>query len=103
RGLAYVLVGEDGELGGPVAKNLSENELAGLAEKVGAVPGDCIFFAAGAVGPSRALLGAARNESARRAGLIDGSRFEFVWVVDAPMFKPVDVADDDVALGHSAW
>ena len=103
RGLAYVLVGEDGELGGPVAKNLSETELAGLAAKVGAEPGDCIFFAAGAVGPSRALLGAARNEIARRVGLIDESRFEFVWVVDAPMFKPVDVADDDVALGHSSW
>ena len=103
RGLAYVLVGEDGELGGPVAKNLSESELAGLAAKVGAAPGDCIFFAAGAVGPSRALLGAARNEIASRVGLIDDSRFEFVWVVDAPMFKPVDVADDDVALGHSAW
>jgi len=103
KGLAYVLVGEDGELGGPVAKNLSESELAGLAAEVGAAPGDCIFFAAGAVGPSRALLGAARNEIASRVGLIDDSRFEFVWVVDAPMFKPVDVADDDVALGHSAW
>ena len=47
RGLAYVLVGEDGELGGPVAKNLSESERGGLASKVGASPGDCIFFAAG--------------------------------------------------------
>ena len=103
RGLAYVLVGDDGELGGPVAKNLSESELAGLAAAVGAAPGDCIFFAAGAVGPSRALLGAARNEIARRVGLIDESRFEFVWVVDAPMFKPVDTEDDDVALGHSSW
>ena len=103
RGLAYVLVGDDGELGGPVAKNLSESELAGLAAAVGAAPGDCIFFAAGAVGPSRALLGAARNEIARRVGLIDDSRFEFVWVVDAPMFKPVDTEDDDVALGHSSW
>ncbi len=103
RGLAYVLIGEDGELGGPVAKNLSESELAGLAATVGAEPGDCIFFAAGGVGPSRALLGAARNEIARRVGLIDESRFEFVWVVDAPMFKPVDGEDDDVALGHSSW
>ena len=103
RGLAYVLVGEDGELTGPVAKNLSERELAGLAAAVGAAEGDCIFFAAGSIGPSRALLGAARNEIARRVGLIDESRFEFVWVVDAPMFKAVDVADDDVALGHSAW
>ena len=47
RGLAYVLIGEDGELSGPVAKNLSESERAGLAEFVGAKPGDCVFFAAG--------------------------------------------------------
>ncbi|MES1171411.1 MAG: aspartate--tRNA ligase, partial [Actinomycetota bacterium] len=103
RGLAYVLVGEDGELGGPVAKNLSETELAGLAEATGASAGDCIFFAAGERDASQALLGAARGEIARRVGLIDDSRFEFVWVVDAPLFKPVKTDDDDVALGHSAW
>ncbi len=103
RGLAYVLVGEDGTLSGPVAKNLSETELAGLAEAVGAGNGDCIFFAAGETDASRALLGAARNEIARRVGLIDESRFEFVWVVDAPLFKPVKADDDDVALGSSAW
>ena len=47
RGLAYVLVGENGELSGPVAKNLSEDERAGLAAHVGAKPGDCVFFSAG--------------------------------------------------------
>jgi len=103
KGLAYVLVGEDGTLGGPVAKNLSETELAGLAKAVGAEIGDCIFFAAGEAEQSRALLGAARNEIAKRVGLIDESRFEFVWVVDAPLFKPVRSDDDDVALGTSAW
>jgi len=103
RGLAYVLVGEDGTLGGPVAKNLSETELVGLAAAVGAQNGDCIFFAAGEAEQSRALLGAARNEIAKRVGLIDESRFEFVWVVDAPLFKPVRSDDDDVALGTSAW
>ena len=103
RGLAYVLVGEDGELGGPVAKNLSDGELAGLAEVTGASAGDCIFFAAGERDASQSLLGAARSEIARRVGLVDESRFEFVWVVDAPLFKPVHAGDDDVALGHSAW
>ena len=48
KGLAYVIVGDDGELAGPVAKNLSEAERAGLAAHVGAAPGDCVFFAAGA-------------------------------------------------------
>ncbi|WP_279107196.1 aspartate--tRNA ligase [Gordonia paraffinivorans] len=117
RGLAYVLVGEDGTLSGPVAKNLSEEERAGLAAHVGANPGDCVFFAAGEVKSSRALLGAARGEIASRLGLIPGAGSEasgpstsaddwaFVWVVDAPMFEPAAeaTASGDVALGHSAW
>jgi len=105
RGLAYVLVQEDGELGGPVAKNLSEEERAGLAAHVGAQPGDCVFFGAGAVKSSRALLGAARLEIGRRGGLIDESAWSFVWVVDAPLFEPADeaTAAGDVAVGSGAW
>ncbi|GHJ60991.1 aspartate--tRNA ligase [Nocardioides sp. OK12] len=105
RGLAYVLVGEDGTLGGPVAKNLSDDEKEGLAAHVGAEPGDCVFFAAGATKPSRALLGAARLEIGRRCGLIDESAFAFTWVVDAPLFEPASdaVASGDVAVGAGAW
>ncbi len=105
KGLAYVLVGEDGTLGGPVAKNLTDTERAGLAAHVGAQPGDCIFFAAGAVKSARALLGAARGEIAARGGLIDPAQWAFVWVVDAPMFEPTTeaVASGDVAVGSGAW
>ncbi len=95
RGLAYVLFNEDGTLGGPVAKNLSESEQAGLAALVGAAPGDCAFFAAGSAKDSRALLGAARVEIGRRLGLLDPDVFAFTWVVDAPMFEP---AADAVAV-----
>ena len=105
KGLAYVLVQEDGELGGPVAKNLSEEEKAGLAAHVGAAPGDCVFFAAGPTRSSRALLGAARLEIGRRCGLIDESAYAFTWVVDAPLFEPASeaVASGDVAVGAGAW
>ncbi|MGZ4499235.1 MAG: aspartate--tRNA ligase [Nocardioidaceae bacterium] len=105
KGLAYVLVQEDGELGGPVAKNLTEEERAGLAAHVGAEPGDCVFFAAGPVKPSRALLGAARLEIGRRGGLIDESAWSFVWVVVAPLFEPAGdaTAAGDVAVGSGAW
>jgi aspartyl-tRNA synthetase len=105
RGLAYVLVQEDGELGGPVAKNLSEDERSGLAKHVGAKPGDCVFFAAGPVKSARALLGAARLEIGRRCGLIDEDAWSFLWVVDAPLFEPTAdaTASGDVALGYSAW
>ena len=105
KGLAYVTVAEDGTLGGPVAKNITEAEREGLAAAVGAEPGDCIFFAAGTVDASRALLGAARLEVGRRCGLIDDDEWSFVWVVDAPLFKPSAEAraEGDVALGESAW
>ncbi|UMB67712.1 aspartate--tRNA ligase [Mycobacterium paraterrae] len=105
KGLAYVLVGDDGTLGGPVAKNLSDAERDGLAAHVGAEPGDCIFFSAGAVKPSRALLGAARDEIAKRLNLIDPDAWAFTWVVDFPLFEPADeaTAAGDVALGSGAW
>ena len=102
KGLAYVLVQEDGELAGPVAKNLSDAEREGLAARVGAVAGDCIFFAAGQADEARALLGAARNEIASRLGLVKEGSYEFVWVVDAPMFQSV-AGSDDVAVGKGEW
>jgi aspartyl-tRNA synthetase len=102
RGLAYVLVGADGELGGPVAKNLSEAERAGLADAVGAKPGDCVFFAADRASRARALLGAARLEIGRRLGLIDESAWSFLWVVDAPLFEAVEDTED-IAVGSGAW
>jgi aspartyl-tRNA synthetase len=94
RGLAYVLIdAESGELRGPVAKNLSEAHLAGLADKVGAKPGDAVFFAAGKRTAAQELLGAARLEIGRRGGLIDEAAWRFLWVVDFPMFEPIEDAN----------
>ncbi|MEI7943968.1 MAG: aspartate--tRNA ligase [Actinomycetes bacterium] len=90
KGLAYVVIGDDGTLSGPVAKNLSEVEIAGLPSLVGAKNGDVIFFAAGDRNSSLALLGAARIEIGKRCDLIDASKWEFLWVVDAPMFEQTD-------------
>ena len=105
RGLAYVLVGENGELGGPVAKNLSETERAGLAAAVGASPGDCVFFAAGLRSQALGLLGATRLEIGRRLGLIDEGAWAFCWVVDAPLFEPAAeaVKAGDIAVGTGSW
>ena len=90
KGLAYILVNTDGTLGGPVAKNLSEQELAGVVAAAGAANGDAIFFAAGDRVASQNLLGAVRNEIGKRCGLINEGAWEFLWVVDAPMFEPTD-------------
>jgi aspartyl-tRNA synthetase len=90
KGIAYILVNADGTLGGPVAKNISETEQSGIAAFVGAKPGDAIFFAAGERSASQQLLGAARLEIGRRCNLISQGAWEFLWVVDAPMFEPTD-------------
>ena len=105
KGLAYVLVNEDGTLGGPVAKNLSDAERDGLAAHVGANPGDCVFFSAGPAKSARALLGAVRIEIAKRLDMIDPNAWAFTWVVDPPLFEPADeaTAAGDVAVGSGAW
>ena len=90
KGLAYILLNEDGTLGGPVSKNISPEEQAGIASVVGANNGDAIFFAAGDRPSSQALLGAARLEIGKRCNLIEEGAWKFLWVVDAPMFEPTD-------------
>jgi aspartyl-tRNA synthetase len=90
KGLAYILVGTDGTLTGPVAKNLSEKESTGIANFVGAKNGDAIFFAAGSAVGSQNLLGAVRLEIGSRCNLIDEKAWKFVWIVDAPMFELKD-------------
>jgi aspartyl-tRNA synthetase len=98
KGLAYVTFGEDGTIGGPVAKNLSDTERDGLQKAVGAKQGDAVFFAAGEKSASQALLGMARVEIAERADLLDPNEWKFVWVVDAPMFEKI--TDES---GNSGW
>ena len=90
KGLAYILLNDDGTLGGPVSKNISPEEQCGIAATVGAKNGDAIFFAAGDRSSSQALLGAVRLEIGKRCNLIEEGAWKFLWVVDAPMFEPTD-------------
>ena len=90
KGLAYVTFELDGTLGGPVAKNLSESERAGLAGQLNAKPGDCAFFGAGAKSATQQLLGAVRQEVGERCGLINEDEWSFLWIIDAPMFELTD-------------
>ena len=90
KGLAYILVNEDGTLGGPVSKNISQEEQDGIVQAAGAKAGDAIFFAAGERSASLALLGAVRLEIGKRCNLIAEGAWEFLWVVDAPMFEPTE-------------
>ena len=92
RGLAYVLIGEDGAVreSGPVAKHLFAEELVGLPAAAGAGAGDAVFFAAGTERPAQELLGALRLAIGRDRGLIEESAWRFLWVTHFPMFEPTD-------------
>lgn len=90
RGLAYVVADEAGELRGPVAKNLSAEEVSALRAAGLLEPGSATFFAAGEPNPARELLGAARLEVARQRSLIPDGLWNFLWVIDWPMFEATD-------------
>jgi aspartyl-tRNA synthetase len=82
KGLAYVVVDETGEVRSPIAKFLSDQELAAFA----APPGSTVLFAADTPAMVERVLGALRTELAEQLELIDESRDEFLWVLDFPLF-----------------
>jgi aspartyl-tRNA synthetase len=90
KGVAYLSIGENGAPAGGIAKNLHEDELRGLAEAVGASPGDAIFFQSGPRRQTLEALGALRVAVARDRDLIPPDRWEFLWVTDAPLFEATD-------------
>jgi len=86
KGLAWIAL-RDGEMKGPIVKFLSDTEKQALAERMGAVEGDALFFGAGKREETNALLGKVRNYLGRELGLIDPNLAAFCWIVDFPMFE----------------
>ena len=105
KGLAYVLIAEDGTLGGPVARTCPTSNATAWPPTSVPSQGDCVFFSAGSAKAARALLGATRIEVAKRLDMIDPSAWAFTWVVDWPLFEAADdaTAAGDVAVGSGAW
>ena len=85
KGLAWVKV-VDGELNGPVAKFLTGIQ-AGLTTALGLEDKDLVLFVADTLEVANATLGALRGRIAKELGLIDNEKFNFLWVVDWPMFE----------------
>ncbi|EHI77639.1 aspartate--tRNA ligase [Streptococcus sp. oral taxon 058 str. F0407] len=85
KGLAWVKV-VDGELNGPVAKFLTDIQ-ADLTEALGLEDKDLVLFVADTLEVANATLGALRGRIAKELGLIDNDKFNFLWVVDWPMFE----------------
>jgi aspartyl-tRNA synthetase len=86
-GMAYIKTGEGGQATSPLTKSLGQEKVAELALAAGSRAGDCLLVVAGESAAVAASLNALRTEVAEREGLIDHSRFEFLWVLDFPMFE----------------
>ncbi|MFE2478269.1 aspartate--tRNA ligase [Streptomyces sp. NPDC001194] len=87
KGLAWVRVGEDGSLTGPIAKFLTEENVKVLTERLGLVPGHAVFFGAGEFEEVSKIMGPVRVEAAKRAGQFEENVFRFCWIVDFPMYE----------------
>jgi aspartyl-tRNA synthetase len=83
KGLAYLVYAEDGDVRSPIAKFLSEDELALFRGE----PGSTVLFAADEPSIAARVLGALRLHLGRELGLIDESAWRFVWITDFPMFE----------------
>lgn len=87
KGLAWVRVGEDGGLTGPIAKFLTEENVKVLGERLGLAAGHAVFFGAGEFDEVSKIMGPVRVEAAKRAGQFEENVFRFCWIVDFPMYE----------------
>ncbi|MCJ1963583.1 MULTISPECIES: aspartate--tRNA ligase [unclassified Candidatus Nanosynbacter] len=100
-GLAYITY-QDGEAKSPIAKFLSEKELADIQQKTGAVDGDAVFFGADSRSVVNAVLGRLRNEFASHFNLKDPSVVAFAWIVDFPFYE-WDDRSKKLDFGHNPF
>ncbi|MYY13171.1 aspartate--tRNA ligase [Streptomyces sp. SID4919] len=87
KGLAWVRVAEDGSLTGPIAKFLTEDDVAELTKRLSLTAGHAVFFGAGEYDEVSKIMGAVRVEAAKRAGHFEEGVFRFCWIVDFPMYE----------------
>ncbi|WP_328922192.1 aspartate--tRNA ligase [Streptomyces griseoaurantiacus] len=87
KGLAWVRVAEDGSLTGPIAKFLTEENVAELTKRLSLAAGHAVFFSAGEYDEVSKIMGAVRVEAAKRAGHFEENVFRFCWIVDFPMYE----------------
>ncbi|MFI0964230.1 aspartate--tRNA ligase [Streptomyces sp. NPDC021080] len=87
KGLAWVRVGEDGSLTGPIAKFLTEENVAELTKRLSLAAGHAVFFGAGEFDEVSKIMGAVRVEAAKRSGNFEENVFRFCWIVDFPMYE----------------
>jgi aspartyl-tRNA synthetase len=86
-GMGWIKTGDSGEITSPLSKALGEEKVVELAQAAGSKAGDCALVVGGKPSVVAAALSALRTDVAEREGLIDQSKFNFLWVTDFPMFE----------------
>src|SRR5579859_856975 len=101
-GLGYIFWSEDqGGWGGPIAKNLGPELTDAVMGQLGMGQGDAAFFSAGDPKVFAKFAGTARTKVGTDLNLVDENRFEFVWIVDFPMFELND--EGKVDFSHNPF
>lgn len=100
KGLAYLAVLEDGTYKSSFAKFMTEEQLSALVSAMGGEPGDLLLFAADKNNIVWSVLGALRLELGEQMGLIDHSKFNFLWVVEFPQFEWSEEENRFMAMHH---
>jgi aspartyl-tRNA synthetase len=99
-GVATIKISDTGEVSSSLSKALGEEKVAELASIAGCVAGDCMLIVGGKPLVVAASLSALRLEVAERENLIDQNKFNFLWVVDFPMFEYHEDDDRWYAMHH---
>ena len=100
KGLAWMILKEDGNMTSPVAKFLSEDEISGIKAATGAEAGDVLFFVADSNKVVFTALGALRINIAQKMGKIEEGSFDLLWVTEFPQFEYSDEEGRYVAMHH---
>ena len=100
-GLAWVKIGDNAALSGPIAKFLTEEVAGQLISAVEGKPGTAVFFGAGTEADVAKIMSEVRVEAAKRAGIFAENVFRFAWVVDFPMYERAD--DGSIEFSHNPF
>ena len=100
KGLAYLVINEDGSYKSSFAKFMTESELSGLVSAMDGKAGDLLLFAADKNKIVWNVLGALRLMMAKELGLLDESKFHFLWITDFPLFEWSEEENRYMAMHH---
>ncbi len=100
KGLAYMSIGDNGEIKSSFSKFMKEEELKAIIERMEGEPGDLLLFAADKVKLVWSVLGALRLELADELGLRNPDEYKFLWITEFPLFEWSDEENRLVAMHH---